>query len=264
MTFGRFNQQILHFRDDNPQAPRAVVFANALGTDFSIWDQVAARLDRNLRILRYDLRGHGLSDAPPGPYSIHDHVGDLAALMEARRLRGALVVGLSVGGLVAQGLGARRPDLAGALILCDTAHRIGTAEMWSARIDAIRQGGIASIADAILERWFSKRFREGSPAELAGYRNMLIRAPVEGYLGTCATLRDTDLTETTRQLRQPTLCLVGAEDGATPPELVRSMSDLIPGASFEIVAEAGHLPCIEQPDLIAARINAFAKESVSA
>jgi pimeloyl-ACP methyl ester carboxylesterase len=93
---------------------------------------------------------------------------------------------------------------------------------------------------------------------------MLVRAPVEGYLGTCATLRDTDLTETTRKLRQPTLCLVGAEDGATPPALVKSMSALIPGAAFEIVAEAGHLPCIERPDLIAARINAFAKESVSA
>lgn len=264
MAFGHFNQQILHVRDDNPQASRAVVFANALGTNFSIWDQVVGRLDRNLRILRYDLRGHGLSDAPPGPYSIDDHVGDLAALMDARGLRDAVVVGLSVGGLVAQGLAARRPDLAGALILCDTAHRIGTAEMWSARIDAIRQGGIASIADAILERWFSQRFREDFPAEMAGYRNMLVRAPVEGYVGTCATLRDTNLTETTRKLRQPVLCLVGAEDGATPPALVRSMSALIPGAAFEIVAEAGHLPCIERPDLIAARINTFAKESVSA
>ena len=264
MAFGRFNQQILYFRDDNPHESLAVVFSNALGTNLSIWDQVVARLDRGLRILRYDLRGHGLSDAPPGPYSIEDHVGDLAALMEAHELRDALVVGLSVGGLVAQGLAARRPDLAGALILCDTAHRIGTAELWSARIDAVGRGGIAAIADAILERWFSKHFREGSPVELAGYRNMLVRSPVEGYLGTCATLRDTDLTETTRKLRQPTLCLVGAEDGATPPGLVRSMSTLIPGAAFEIVAQAGHLPCIERPDFIAARINAFAKESVSA
>ena len=264
MAFGRFNQQILRFREDNPGAAHVIVFIHALGTDLSIWDQVVARLDRHLRVLRYDLRGHGLSDAPLGPYSIHDHVADLAALMEACRIRDALVVGLSVGGLIAQGLAAQRPDLARALILCDTAHRIGTAEMWSARIDAIRTGGIAAIADAILERWFSKGFRDGAPAELAGYRNMLVRAPVEGYIGTCGTLRDTDLTETTRRLKQPTLCLVGAEDGATPPDLVRSMSALIKGASFEIVREAGHLPCIERPDLVAARVNAFARESVSA
>ena len=264
MAFGRFNQQLLHFQDENPAARPAVVLVNALGTDFRIWDSVAARLGRDLRLLRYDLRGHGLSDAPEGPYSIEDHVGDLAALLDARGIRDALIVGLSVGGLVAQALAARRPDLVRAQILSDTAHRIGTAELWSARIDASRRGGIASIADAILERWFPQAYRDRFPAEFAGYRNMLVRMPVEGYLGTCATLRDTDLTETTRRLRQPTLCLVGAEDGATPPALVKTMSDLIPGASFEIVAGAGHLPCIEQPDLVAARIRTFAKESISA
>jgi 3-oxoadipate enol-lactonase len=264
MAFGRFNHQILHFRDENPEARSAIVFANSLGTDFRIWDGVVVRLGANLRILRHDLRGHGLSDAPPAPYSIQDHIGDLAALMDARGIRDALVVGLSVGGLIAQGLAAQRPDLARALILGDTAHRIGNAETWNARIEAIRKGGIASIADAILERWFSKGFRDGSPVELAGYRNMLIRTPAEGYAGTCSALRDADLTESTRKLLQPTLCLVGAEDGATPPDLVKSMSALIKGASFEIVAEAGHLPCIERPDLVATRIMAFARESVSA
>jgi 3-oxoadipate enol-lactonase len=264
MIFGRFNQQILHFRDENPEARPAVVFINALGTDFRIWDGVAARLGRDLRLLRYDLRGHGLSDAPEGPYSIDDHVGDLAALLDAQRIRDALIIGLSVGGLVAQALAARRGDLVRALILSDTAPRIGTAELWSARMDAIRQGGIASIADAILERWFPQAYRERSPVDLAGYRNMLVRMPVAGYLGTCATLRDTDLGGTTPKLKQPVLCLVGALDASTPPALVKAMSDLIPGASFEIVADAGHLPCIEQPDLIAARITAFAKESISA
>ena len=136
--------------------------------------------------------------------------------------------------------------------------------MWNARIEAVRTNGLVSIADAVLERWFSTEFRRSRPADLAGYRNMLIRTPAKGYIGTCAALRDADLTETTRRLRQPTLCLVGAEDGATPPELVKSMSALIQGSSFEIVAEAGHLPCVERPDLVAARIKAFAKESVRA
>lgn len=264
MPFGRFNQQILHFREDNPEAAHAIVFANSLGTDFRIWDAAVARLGAGLRILRYDLRGHGLSDAPPAPYSLQDHVADLIALMEARGIRDALIVGLSVGGMIAQGLAAQRPDLARALVLCDTAHRIGTPDMWNARIEAVRKGGLAAIADAVLERWFSNGFRQEYSVEVAGYRNMLTRTPAEGYIGTCAALRDADLTETTRKLRQPTLCLVGAEDGATPPELVKSMSVLIAGSSFEIVPDAGHLPCIERPDLVAARIKSFARESLIA
>lgn len=265
MAFGRFNQQILHFRDDSPEGALAIVFANSLGTDFRIWDDVAARLAGNgtpPRLLRYDLRGHGLSDAPPAPYRIEDHIADLAALMDGRGIRNALVVGLSVGGLIAQGLAAERPDLVRALVLCDTAHRIGSVEMWNARIDAVRSGGIAGIADAILARWFSAEFRDHAPVKLAGYRNMLTRTPAEGYVGTCAALRDADLTETTRRLGQPALCLVGAEDGATPPDLVKSMSDLIPRSGFEIVAGVGHLPCIERPDLVAARIATFAKETM--
>jgi pimeloyl-ACP methyl ester carboxylesterase len=136
--------------------------------------------------------------------------------------------------------------------------------MWNARIEAVRKGGLASIADAILERWFSTGFRRTRASDLAGYRNMLVRTPLEGYIGTCAALRDADLTAQARGLAQPTLCLVGEEDGATPPELVRSLSALVPKAMFEIVPNAAHLPCIEQPDILAARIEAFARETLSA
>lgn len=264
MAFGLFNHQVLHFRDENARQPRTIVFANSLGTDFRIWDDVVARLADRWRILRYDLRGHGLSDAPPAPYSIDDHIADLTALLEARKVDHAAVVGLSVGGMIAQGLAARRRDLVQALVLCDTAHRIGTADMWNARIEAIRKGGLASIADAILERWFSITFRKARAGDLAGYRNMLVRTPVEGYVGTCAALRDADLTSEVRGLAQPALCLVGEQDGATPPDLVRSLSALVPRAGFEIVPSAGHLPCIEQPDILAARVEAFARENLSA
>jgi len=262
MTFGRFNGQVLHFADENAGQGTAIVFANSLGTDFRIWDGVVSHLGSGRRLLRHDLRGHGLSDAPPAPYTIDDHAADLEALLDARGIKAALVVGLSVGGLIAQSLAARRPDLVRALVLCDTAHRIGTADSWNARIDAVRAGGIASIADAILERWFSKGYRTTMRDDLAGYRSMLTRTPVEGYVGTCAALRDGDLTATTRTLTQATLCVVGEEDGATPPDLVRAMSALIPGAGFEIIAGAGHLPCIESPALMAARIGAFAKENL--
>jgi 3-oxoadipate enol-lactonase len=257
MAFGLFNHQVLHFKDENVRQRRTIVFANSLGTDFRIWDEVTAFFAGAFRILRYDMRGHGLSEAPPAPYAIEDLVDDLAALLDAREIRGAVLVGLSVGGLVAQGLAAWRPDLVRLLVLCDTAHKIGTPEMWNARIEAIRAGGLGSIADALLERWFSAEFRRTRSADLAGYRNMLARMPVEGYIGTCAALRDADLTEASRTLSQPTLCLVGEEDRTTPPELAEQLSRLIPNADFGMIHGAGHLPCIEEPRAMASRIESF-------
>lgn len=264
MPFGLYNHQVLHFRDENPGKERTFVFVNALGTDLRIWDGVIATYAGEFRTLRYDLRGQGLSDAPSAPYSIEDHVGDLAALLDAHEIHGAIVVGMSVGGMIALALADARPDLVRLLVLCDTAHRIGTPEMWSARIEAVRANGLAPIADAVLERWLSIEFRHARPADLAGYRNMLTRNPAEGYIGTCATLRDTDLASTASQLTHPTLCLVGEEDGATPPVLVRSLSELIPGAAFKTIPNAGHLPCIEQPKLLAGWIEAFVRRNWSA
>lgn len=264
MPFGLFNHQVLHFRDENPGRKRTLVFVNSLGTDLGIWDEVIAHYAGEFRMLRYDLRGHGLSDAPLASYSMDDHVADLAALLDAQKIMAAIVVGLSVGGMIAQSLAGKRPDLARLLVLCDTAHRIGTPEMWNARMEAVRKGGLTSIADAVLERWFSTDFRRSRPADLAGYRNMLTRTPAQGYIGTCATLRDTDLTAAASRLTQRTLCLVGEEDGATPPALVRSLSELIPGTEFKTIPCAGHLPCVEQPEVLAGWIETFIRRKWSA
>jgi 3-oxoadipate enol-lactonase len=264
MPFGRFNDLVLHFTDDGPVNAPTVVFANSLGTDLRIWDEVVARLGARLRVLRYDLRGQGLSEAPAAPYALDDHVDDLAALMDGRRIRKALIVGLSVGGMIAMALAGRRADLVRALVLSDTAHKIGTREMWDARIAAIREGGLAAIAEPVLQRWFAAEFRASRPADFAGYRNMLTRTPVEGYAGTCATVRDADLTNIAGKLDLPVLCLAGAEDGATPPDLVRSLAALLPKAAFDVIPRAGHLPCIEQPGIMARHISAFAREALLA
>ncbi len=264
MPFDLCNHQVLHFRDENPGRERTFVFVNSLGTDLRIWDEVIAHWAGEFRVLRYDLRGHGLSDAPPAPYSIDDHVGDLAALLDVNQVSGAIIVGLSVGGMIAQALAADHPELARLLVLCDTAHKIGTPEMWNARIEAVRANGLSSIAEGVLERWFSSGYRHAHAADLAGYRNMLMRTSAEGYTGTCATLRDTDLSSIASQLTQPTLCLVGEEDGATPPTLVRSLSELIPNAGFKTIPGAGHLPCIEQPKLLAGWIETFVRRNGSA
>ena len=251
----------IHYRRRGHSGAPLVVFANSLGTDLRIWNGVLARLGGRIQSICYDKRGHGLSDAPPAPYTLDNHIDDLAGLLDHLRVERAIVCGVSVGGMIALGLAARRPEMVRGLILCDTAHKIGSDDMWNQRIDQIRRSGIESIADSIIERWFSESFRRAVPEAVAGWRNMLVRTPVEGYLGTCAALRDADLTAAAKNLKVPVRCLGGSEDGATPPDLVKSMSALIDGSRFELVAGAGHLPCIEAADQMASVIRMFIEET---
>lgn len=250
----------IRYREDGRPGAPAMVFANSLGTDLQVWDAVAAVFAGRFRVLRYDKRGHGLSDAPAGPYSLDDHVGDLAAVLDAAGIRDAVVVGVSVGGMIAQALSAARPDLVRALVLSNTAHRIGPPDMWERRIAAVRAGGIAPLADAILERWFSPAFRAAGDLAVAPWRNMLVRTPAEGYAGTCAAIRDADLAAVAAAIAVPTLAVAGSHDAATPPDLVRSTADLIPGAGFVSLPGLGHLPCVEDPGAVARVVDAFLKE----
>ena len=242
MPFDRINDIALHHRADGPDGAPAIVLINSLGTDCRIWDAVVPQLIERYRVIRYDKRGHGLSEVPPAPYRMADHSADLLGLLDHYGLDRALVVGLSIGGLIALGLAAgNEPRLAG-LVMMDTAHRIGDAEGWNARIAAIETDGIGSIADQILSRWFTPSFRSPDNPAFTGYSSMLLHTPVEGYLGSCAALRDADHTETAKRLATPTLCLVGDQDGSR----------------FEIIEGAGHLPCIEQPEATARLVRGFA------
>ena len=261
MAFKRLDDIVVHY--DAPEAGElpTLVFANSLGTDLRVWDALLPHLGRRFRAIRYDKRGHGLTDATAAPYTMAQLGTDLARLLDFLGVRAAIVCGLSIGGLVAQQLAATRPELVRGLILMDTAHKVGTAELWQQRIDAVEGGGIDGIAAAILERWFTPAFRRERPEELAGWRNMLTRTLVAGYAGCCAAIRDADLTATTARLAVPTLCLVGDQDGATPPPLVRELAGLVPGARFHEIAEAGHLPGVEQPAAVARVLLDFLEET---
>lgn len=245
----------LHWREDGDPSGRPVVFANSLGTDFRMWDKLIPLLPQGLRLIRYDKRGHGLSACPAGPYAMGALIRDAERLLDALKVRDCVFVGLSIGGLIAQGLAVKRLDLVQAMVLSNTAARIGTAQMWSDRIAAIRAGGIEAIADATMERWFSKPFR--ATAEMQGYRNMLTRQPVEGYCGCAAAISGSDFITPTSGLTLPTLAIAGSEDGATPPDLVRETADLIRGARFHLIRGAGHLPPIEKPAEYAAVLTGF-------
>lgn len=235
----------LHYRIDGPDDGIPVVFANSLGTDLRLWDPLLPLLPAGLRILRYDKRGHGLSDCPPAPYKMGALVGDLEKLMDINGFKNALVVGLSIGGMIAQGLAVKRLDLVRAVVLSNTGARIGNPELWADRIAGVQSGGIESLADAVMERWFSKDFRDGP--NLGVWRNMLTQQSVEGYAGCSAAISGTDFYTTTASLRLPALGIAGSEDGSTPPDLVRETLDLIPGSQFHLIRRAGHLPCVEQP-----------------
>lgn len=259
MAVAQLGNHAFHYGDEGPRDGQAMVFSNSLGTDFRIWDGLLPLLPSGLRLIRYDKAGHGLSGFA-GERPIEDHAADLAALLDHLGVANAVIVGLSIGGMIGQALAASRPDLVKALVLMDTGHKIGTAEMWQQRMDAIAGGGIESIADGTIERWFAPAFRRDRPAEVALWRNMLTRTPLEGYSACCAAIRDADLTASTKGIKAPTLCLVGADDAATPPELVRELAGLIEGARFDIIDAAGHLPCIEQPKAVAQAISSFLQD----
>jgi 3-oxoadipate enol-lactonase len=260
MRAARANALRLHCAVSGDPDGLPVVFANSLGTDLRVWDPLLPQLPAGLRIVRYDMRGHGLSDAPEGDYYMGDLVADAAGLMDALGLRGAVFVGLSIGGVVAQGLAAERPDLLRAAVLSDTAAKIGTEATWRDRVATVRAGGIAAIADGVLEKWFTRRFHAERADELALWRHMLTRTPVDGYCGCCAALSGTDLRDSTTGLRLPVLAIAGSDDGSTPPDLVRETAESIQGARFEVIRGAGHIPCVETPEAMARILTEFLKE----
>lgn len=249
------NGVTLHISDEGPKTGRVVMFANSLGTDLRVWDTMIAHLPKGLRLVRFDKRGHGISDCPEGPYTIEDLAGDAIAIAEALDLQDITFVGLSIGGLIGQGMIEARPDLIKALVLMDTAVKIGTADSWNARIDAMQVSGIAPLADDIMERWFAKSFR-ADDARIAPWRAMVSRTPLEGYLGCCAAIAGADFTALASRVDIPVMAVVGAEDGATPPDLVRATADLY-NAECHVVDDAAHIPCVEHPEQIAQLITDF-------
>lgn len=244
----------LNVEISGPEGAPPVVLLHALGTHLRLWDEVVARLP-NHRILRLDMRGHGASDVPQGPYAMGALIHDVERVMAQAGIRDAVVVGLSIGGMIAQGLAVKRLDLVRAVVLSNTAARIGIAAQWQARIDAVRAGGLEAIADATLERWFGRRWRD--LPELAQMRAMLLATPPEGWMGAAAAIAGTDFYTPTAGLTLPTLAIAGINDGSTPPDLVKETADLIRGSRFALIRGAGHLPMVEQPGAYTALLRDF-------
>ncbi|MEM1040550.1 MAG: 3-oxoadipate enol-lactonase [Pseudomonadota bacterium] len=262
MQFAKVNGVTLHYQvisapDDKP----TLVFSNSLATDFRIWRDVIVRLVGECSIVLYDKRGHGLSEATPAPYKIEDHANDLIGLLDHLGINNAVLCGLSVGGLIVQKTYEERPDLVRALVLCCTGAKIGNDEMWPARIAAIQDSGITPLLDTIMGLWFTPAFHAERPDDVAGYRNMVERVPYEGYLGTCMALRDADLRLQATEIKVPSICIAGDQDGSTPPQTVLATAKLIPDCRYEVIKGCGHIPCVEQPEMLVEIIKAFLKDA---
>lgn len=259
MPFADLGGLVVSYRTEGEEdAPRLVVL-NSLGTDYRIWDGLVRALGDRYRILRYDERGQGLSDSPPGPYSIADHSGDLLALLDAVGWGPTLLCGLSIGGMIAMDASARRPGAVRGLVLADTADVIGPRSFWDARMRQVREGGLERIAQPVMERWFGASFRRSRPAEARGWANLLAGASPDGYLGSCSALREADLSSSLPLIRAPALCVCGSEDLSTPPSSVKSLASRLPDAEYVEIEGAGHLSPVERPLEFARVLDAFAR-----
>ena len=259
MQFADLGEIRLHYRVDGDPDGAPVVFSNSLGTDLRLWDKVLPLLPAGLKFIRYDKRGHGLSSMPKPPYSMGSLVRDAELLLDHLGVKDCAFVGLSIGGMIAQGLAVKRLDLVRSLVLSNTGAKIGTAEMWQERVNAVLRDGIEPMADNVMERWFSRDFR--NTVELELWRNMLTRQPVNGYAGCSAAIAGTDFYTPTSGLRLPALGIAGDQDGATPPDVVKETIDLIPGSRYQLIRGAGHLPCVEKPEEFAQVLTDFLKET---
>jgi 3-oxoadipate enol-lactonase len=260
MAFVDINGCVHHFVVEGAKDKPALLFSNSLGSDLRMWDALVPFVAGAFQLIRYDTRGHGLSDAPVPPYAIRDLARDVAGLLDALQIDSAVVCGLSVGGLIAQQFGIDYPDRVRALVLCDTGARIGTITSWEDRISMVRQKGLSALSAMSMERWFTEDFRRRRSDQVRGYANMVLRTSPDGYIGTCCALRDADLTRAVAAIDKPALVLCGEQDIATPPEMARQLASVIPHARLSLIPRAAHISCVEQPEVMAAQMMQFFRE----
>ena len=189
--------------------------------------------------------------------NIGDYAHDVIGLMDALSIQKAVIVGLSIGGVIGQYLAVHHADRIEKLVLINTAPKIGTADTWDLRINKVKNDGIPSITEGVMKVWFSENFHQNRPNELMGYANMLTNSPIEGYIQACEALKSNDLTVEITYITIPTLCIAGSVDGSTPSELVKAMADKIPNAQYIEIEGVGHIPCVETPSIVAAHILNF-------
>ncbi len=233
-----------------------LMLSNSLGTTLDMWQPQLAALERCFHLLRYDMRGHGKSDVTEAACSIGTLGHDVLSLLDELQIGKVYFCGLSIGGVIGQWLGANAPERLKSLVLCNTAARIGTLESWNERIAAVGQGGVASIAEAVLQRWFTPAFRLASPGAVAPLQAMLLATNPKGYISLCMALRDMDQRKLVERICLPTCIIAGDHDPATTLEDAKFLQERIPGARL-IALPVAHISNVEAADQFNAAVMEF-------
>lgn len=235
------------WRIDGPEGAPVLMLSNSLGTRMDMWLPQLPALSQSFRVLRYDQRGHGASDAPAGAYGL-DRLGrDAVELLDALGLDKVDFCGLSLGGMTGQWLGVHAPERFNRIILANTAAYMGPPSGWQGRIGVVLEKGVGEIATAVLDRWFTPEFLTESPEAVASVRVFLDETSGPGYAGCCAAIRDMDLRPVIGVIKNPVLVIIGGRDPATPPAQGQEIVDAIPGAKG-VTFDAAHLSNVEQPE----------------
>lgn len=239
-----------------------MVLSHALGLDHRMWLNPSERTTTGLGagpVLAYDHRGHGQSHKPPGPYTQDDLVTDAEKLIEAWGCGPVVWVGLSLGGMVGQGLAIRRPDLVSALVLAHTTSQYPTqaTATWNTRIEAVTAGGMAAVADMVVSRYLSEPFRQAHPDAARSLHEQLLHTDPASYAACCQAVAEVNWLEQLNQIRCPTLVLAGAHDVGAPPEMSRVIAQHIPGAQLHVFDKSAHLSPTEEPQVFRSTVQTF-------
>ena len=248
----------IHYRVDGPEGAPWLMFSNSLATDLSMWDDQAAHFAGQYRVLRYDQRGHGRSDAPAGRYTFDTLIADAVALMDALSIMRTHFCGLSMGGATAMGLAQRYPERLDHVIVCDTtcASTPASAQQWEERIAIAQKQGIEVLADPTIARWFPPETVAAQPPHLAKIKQMIVATPANGFIGCSAALADHDFRSAVRTVTRPVLIVVGEKDGPAPAAMRQLHSDL-PGSQFVELPGAGHISNLDRPELFNRAVEDF-------
>jgi 3-oxoadipate enol-lactonase len=244
--------------DEPSRAAPWVVMSHSLACDHTMWDP-QMRVLRDFRVLRFDTRGHGASEAPAGEYTMDELAADAHALLDALGIERFHFVGLSMGGMIGQQLALRVPLRMASLTLADTTSRYPAEArpVWEQRIAMVRARGMDALVPTTLERWFTAGFRERNIETVAGIAAKIRATPVAGYIGCAHAISHIDLTARLSTIASPTLVIAGADDQGTPPAMAEDIVRAIDGSRLEVIPAAAHLSNIEQPDVFNALMHAF-------
>ena len=236
----------LAHRIDGVEGKPPLVLASSLGTTWELWDSQLSALAEDFQVVRFDHPGHGRSPVPTAPVTVESLADDVVELLDTLELERVSFCGLSLGGMVGMALAFRAPERLDRLVLCCTAARLGPAAGWHERARIVRTRGTSAIAEAVLGRWFTERFRQERSDAVARFREMLDGISSEGYAGCCEAIARWDARSEVSAIRAPTLVISGADDVATPPSDGAFLAEAIPGAELTILSDCAHLANVEQ------------------